>query len=150
MEKTLIIDGREIQFKSNASLSYIYKGQFGKDLLTSLMPVFSDILSGLDDIFEKLQQDEKDIKETKDDIKPSDIANILENVYSLELVDIQNIIWTMAKSANPKIPEPVLWYAEFEEFEIIDVAIQLAPMLLNSLISKKKLDNMKMMIPIGK
>lgn len=135
MLKTLIIDGKEISFKANASLSYVYKNQFNKDLLTNFMPLFSDILKGLDDIFEKIQN--KSQSKKSDDIKPSNIAEILENVYSLELVDIQDVIWAMAKVANPDIKEPEIWYAQFEEFEIIDVAIQLAPVLLNSMVSKK-------------
>lgn len=133
MQKTLIIDGKEITFKANASLTYVYKNQFGRDLLTSLMPLISDILNGLDGIFEKMKS------EKSFEVLPSDIAGLLEGVYTLELVDVQNIIWTMAKVADKEIKEPVLWYSQFEEFALYDVAVELAPMLLSSLISKKKL-----------
>lgn len=80
----------------------------------------------------------KKAKEEKDStITLEKISEILENIYSLELTDIQNIIWTMAKIADKNIKEPQIWYAEFDEFDFIDILKELTPMLLSSFISKK-------------
>lgn len=128
MEKVIQIDGKNITFKANAAFPIIYKNQFGKDILTIIMPIISDILKGADELLE-----------SKDGIKPSNLGELLENVYSLELNDVLNLVWTMAKIADDKIKEPIVWYSEFEEFPIFDVAKELMTVLIPSLITKKKL-----------
>lgn len=133
MEKTIIIDGKPVRFKMNAAFTYEYKNQFGKDILTVIMPLISELLENADEIIQK----------KKEDINVSDIGVLLESVYSLEIVDIQNMIWTMAKLADKEIPEPHLWFAGFEDFAIFDVMAELAPVLIGSLVSKKKLDDLQ-------
>lgn len=136
MQKTITIGGKDIIFKSSATFPIIFKNQFGYDILTILMPVISEILKGCDVFFEE-------IKTENFEIKPSIFGELLENVYSLEMVDLLNLIWAMAKSADKDIPEPLKWYDEFDEFPIYDVAKELAEILLPSLISKKKLMKIK-------
>lgn len=136
MEKTIMIDEKPVRFKMNAAFTYVFKRQFGKDILTMVMPLVSELLSSADEVFKK------DAK----DLKPSDIAGLLEDVYSLEIVDIQNIIWTMAKLADDEIQEPALWYSQFEEFAIFDVASELATVFFGSLVSKKKLENLRKIV----
>lgn len=135
MEKTITIDNKPIRFRMNAAFTYVYKNQFGKDVLTIIMPLISEVLANADEIFKKNAQD----------IVPSDIAAVLEGVYSLEMIDIQNMIWTMARLADDSIPEPQLWYGQFEEIAILDVAAELAPMFISSLVSKKKLKDLRAM-----
>lgn len=129
MQKTIMIDGREVPFKSNAALGYVFKAQCGYDILTVVMPILSEVLANADELFEKGEEA----------LKPSNLAQLLEGVYSLELSNVQDLIWTMAKLGNDGIPEPFKWYSEFEEFPIFDVAAELLPMLISSLVSKKKL-----------
>ena len=158
MQKTITIDDKEITFKSNASFAYTFKNQFGYDILTKLLPMISEILKSISDIVD-IDEDEKteetvdtavklkaiETKKEKKDktVTLEKIGEILENIYSLELTDIQNIIWTMAKIADTNIKEPQLWYAEFDEFDFIDIFKELTPMLLSSFISKKKLQSLK-------
>lgn len=127
MEKTIQIDGKQIKFKSGASFARIYKNQFGKDILTVIMPLLSEVLKNMDEIFDKKT------------IAPSDLSKILDSVYCLELVDIQNIIWAMAKLADKDIAEPEIWEGQFEEFPIFDVAKELMEIFIPSLVTKKKL-----------
>lgn len=132
MEKTIIIDGKEVKFKANASFPLIYKAQFGTDILTIFMPLLSETLKGFDGIYER-----------KETIKPSLIGELLENVYSLEMVDVLNMIWSMAKAADPGIEEPLKWFSQFNEFPVFDVGQELAEILIPSLVSKKKLESLK-------
>lgn len=133
MIKTITIDGKEVQFKASASFPLVYKGNFNADILTIIMPLIAELLDGLDD---------EAMKGGQLELTPSTLAGMLEKVYSLELVDIMNLIWTLAKCADSSIPEPEKWYAEFDEFPIFDVAIEVFPMLFESLFSKKKLSNL--------
>jgi hypothetical protein len=133
MIKTITIDGKEVQFKASASFPLVYKANFNADILTIIMPLIAELLDGLDD---------EAMKGGQLELTPSTLAGMLEKVYSLELVDIMNLIWTLAKCADSSIPEPEKWYGEFDEFPIFDVAVEVFPMLFESLFSKKKLSKL--------
>ncbi|NLY09206.1 MAG: hypothetical protein GXZ11_04810 [Tissierellia bacterium] len=137
MIKTITIDGKEVQFKASASFPIIYKANFNSDILTIIMPLIEELLKGMDDLLAK-----DVIKDGKLNLIPSDLATMLENVYSVELVDIMYLLWTLAKCADKEIPEPAKWFEQFDEFPIIDIASEVLPMLFTSLFSKKKLTEM--------
>ncbi|MDU5183680.1 MAG: hypothetical protein E6214_00175 [Peptoniphilus harei] len=131
MIKTINIDGKEVKFSTNAYFANIFKNQFGYDILTVIMPLVSEALKGLDELY---------IRQKTEAIMPSTIGELLENVYSLEMVDINNFIWSLAKMADPSIDEPIKWYSQFNEFPVIDILKELLEIIVPSLISKKKLE----------
>lgn len=131
MIKTINIDGKEVKFSTNAYFANIFKNQFGYDILTVIMPLVSEALKGLDELY---------IRQETEAIMPSTIGGLLENVYSLEMVDINNFIWSLAKMADPGIDEPIKWYSQFNEFPVIDILKELLEIIVPSLISKKKLE----------
>lgn len=134
MEKTITIDGKEVRFKASASFPLIYKANFNVDILTIIMPLLSEVIGGAEGMFT-----EDSFKDGSLVLTPETISTALEGVYSLELIDIMNLLWTMAKCADDEIPEPMKWFGQFDEFPIVDIAIQVFPMLFSSLLSKKKL-----------
>ena len=131
MIKTINIDGKEVKFSTNAYFANIFKNQFGYDILTVIMPLVSEALKGLDELY---------IRQETEAIMPSTIGELLENVYSLEMVDINNFIWSLAKMADPSIDELIKWYSQFNEFPVIDILKELLEIIVPSLISKKKLE----------
>ena len=131
MIKTINIDGKEVKFSTNAYFANIFKNQFGYDILTVIMPLVSEALKGLDELY---------IRQETEAIMPSTIGELLENVYSLEMVDINNFIWSLAKMADASIDEPIKWYSQFNEFPVIDIPKELLEIIVPSLISKKKLE----------
>ena len=133
MEKTLIIDGKEVRFKASASFPLIYKANFNVDILTIIMPLLSEIIGGAEGMFT-----EDSFKDGTLILTPETISTALEGVYSLELIDVMNLLWTMAKCADDEISEPTKWFGGFDEFPVIDIAVQVFPMLFESLFSKKK------------
>jgi hypothetical protein len=104
MEKTLIIDGKEVRFKSNAATPIRYKTQFGKDFFAELIKM----------------------------------GSIETDPSALDFEVFYNIAWTMAKTADPHIPDPVTWLDQFEEFPIIDIISELKDMIISTMQSKKK------------
>lgn len=42
---------------------------------------------------------------------------------------IERIIWAMAKTADPEIPDPQTWYDSFDSFDLIDVWTQLGDLV---------------------
>ena len=134
MEKTIKIDGKDIRFKAGASFARVFKSQFGYDILTTIMPLLSETLKNIDGLLV-----------SGNDVQISQIGEVLEGVYSLELIDIQNIIWAMAKVADKEIPEPELWEEQFDEFPIFDIVKELMEIFIPSLITKKKFQSLTTM-----
>ena len=134
MKKTLTIDNKEVGFDFNMSTFIVFKSQTGVDMLPILTQLTSELLKGTEDLFEEGK-----------DITTYDVGTILENVYSVEMVDLLNFVWSMAKTNDPQIQEPVKWFSQFEKFELIDVLQELLEIVLPSMLSTKKLESLKKM-----
>jgi hypothetical protein len=111
MEKTIVIDGKKVRFKSNGATPLRYKAQFGKDY-------FKEIL--------KLAPLQK-----LDAISSEDLAILDFDVF-------YNIAWIMAKTAEPTIPEPLEWLEQFEEYPIADIIPELQELMASSFQTSKK------------
>ena len=108
MDKTVLIDGKSINFRMNASFAYAYEGQFGEDIFQVLFPLLGEA------------------------------AGETDFIKRLSLKKIQNIIWTMAKLYDDSIDEPKVWFASFECFLVDSVVPELLSLFLSSFVSKKK------------
>jgi hypothetical protein len=116
MEKTIIIDGKEVRFKSTAATPLRYKAQFGKDF-------FADVV--------KIGALEKLMKLDPENIKREDLEGIDFDMF-------YNIAWTMAKTADPSIPDPIAWLDQFDVFPMLDIIPELQDLILSNIQSKKK------------
>ena len=116
MEKTIMIDGKEIRFKANGATPLRFKAQFKKDYfkeVLKLIPLAK--LSGK---------------------KPEEIG-----VEYLEMIDFNlfyDMAWILAKTADPSIPEPVAWLEQFEEFPMIDIIPEIQELMASSFSASKK------------
>jgi hypothetical protein len=116
LEKTVTIDGKQVKFKTNGATPLRYKAQFQKDY-------FKEIL--------KMAPLQNISKKNKKDIDVKDLE-------ALDFEVFYNIAWIMAKTANPTIPEPILWLEQFDEFPMVEIIPELQDMLLASIESSKK------------
>lgn len=142
MIKTIKIDGKDVQFKASATFALKYKSYFDKDILTIILPAMGEVLRGLDSmgIIEETKKNEKT------EITAEFLATILENLYSVEMVDILQIIWVCAKSADETIPDVETWIDSFDEFPIFEIALEVFKLILPTFFSKKKLSSIEKMI----
>lgn len=125
MEKTLTIDGREVKFKSTAATPKRFKAQFGKDFFGELMK-----LTPLMSAFEKMNN-----VATVEGEQP----NLdMEVIKLLDFDLFYDIIWTLAKTADKTIPEPIDWLDEFDEFPIMEILPELNELIASSFQGKKK------------
>lgn len=108
MEKTIIIEGRQIKFKSTAAVMLRYKEHFGRDMLRDF--------SILQSAFQK----------TKKGIK-------LVDIDKLDMKIIFNLIWVFAKTADDSIPDVTKWFDTFDTFPLVDVLSELTELLTSSL-----------------
>lgn len=111
MQKTLTIDGKEIAFKSTGATPLRYKMQFGKDFFAEVLKM------------------EKAIPKDKGgEIDPS----------QLDFEVIYNIAWSLAKTADSTIPDPLTWLDGFDEFPIMDIFTEVQEMVMATIAGKKK------------
>lgn len=115
MEKILTIDGRQVKFKSTGAFLLRYKAQFGRDAIQDIFRLQNAI-------------DEK--------------TNKLKDISALDLEVFYNLVWTLAKTADPSIPPPMEWLDSFSEFPLMDIIPELMDMIFSCLSttvqSKKK------------
>jgi hypothetical protein len=115
VEKTISIDGQEVKFKSTGATPLRFKAQFGKDYLSEIMK-----LDGL-----------KNLKGKNGEINSKALQNLDFEVF-------YNIAWTLAKTGNKDIDDPITWLDKFETFPIIEIIPELQDMIIATIQSKKK------------
>ncbi|MDM5333436.1 hypothetical protein QUF56_09375 [Ureibacillus composti] len=115
MEKTIEIDGKQVNFKTSGAVPKRYKTQFQRDYFRDLLGL------GVTDLdFENLTEKQK-----------------IEEIRKIDFDMFYNIAWTLAKTADNKIPEPLTWLDSFETFPIFDILPQIQDMLTASIATKK-------------
>ena len=105
MEKMLTIDGRQVKFKSTGAFLLRYKAQFGRDALQDIFKLQSAI----------------------------DSKGTIQDPSALDLEVIYNLVWTLAKTADPSIPPPLDWLDEFAEFPLSEIVPEVIDMIFASL-----------------
>ena len=105
MEKILTIDGRQVKFKSTGAFLLRYKAQFGRDAIQDILRLQSAI----------------------------DSKGRVKNIDTLDLEVFYNLIWTLAKTADPSIPPPLEWLDEFAEFPLSEIVPEVIDMIFASL-----------------
>lgn len=140
MIKTVKIGSKEVILDNNVGWTLIYRGQFGQDIIPSIMP----LLAGAMDVISGLFQEVGDVSEISiDDIaKLTDgdaLINAMIHIGGFEFVDFLNITWAMAKNADDSIPEPKQWVKEFDEFPIDVIGVEVVKLIFKGMISSKNL-----------
>lgn len=110
MEKTLTIDGQQVNFKSTAATPMRYKAQFGSDFFADLMkmaPMIEAAESGGEDMS-------------------------LEALRTIDFEVFYNMIWTLAKTADNTIPEPIEWLDGFDVFPLMEIIPELQGLMMSS------------------
>mgnify|MGYP006976988386 FL=1 len=101
--------------------------------MSVILPLLADVIGAIDPaiIVENGEISSEKLVKTAGDI--------FDQIISVEITELADIIWAFAKAADDEIPEPALWYGSFEEFPLLDVGKELLPCLYDSLVSKKKI-----------
>jgi hypothetical protein len=105
MEKILTIDGRQVKFKSTGAFLLRYKAQFGRDAIQDILRLQSAI----------------------------DNKGQIKNIDTLDLEVFYNLIWTLAKTADPSIPPPMEWLDTFGEFPLAEIVPEVIDLIFSSL-----------------
>jgi len=119
MEKILNIDGRQVKFKSTGAFLLRYKAQHGRDALKDIYK--------LDEALEDGINDETGEKE-----------KVIKDIDALNLEIFYDIVWTLAKTADPSIPPPMEWLDTFSEFPLIEILPELLDLIFSCISSTVK------------
>lgn len=115
MEKILNIDGRNVKFKSTGAFLLRYKAQFKRD--------------AIQDIFRLADAVDLETNEIKD-------------ISALDLELFYNLVWVLAKTADPSIDPPIEWLDTFSEFPLMNIIPEIMELIMScispSVESKKK------------
>ena len=112
MEKILLIDEKPVKFKSTGALLYRYKAQFRRDAMK--------------DIFKLAECFDEESGEITD-------------IEALDLETFYNLVWTLAKTADPTIPPPMEWLDTFSEFPLMEILPEVVEMITGCMTSNAEL-----------
>lgn len=102
MEKTIVIDGREVRLRASAAIPRLYRIKFRRDILQDMQTIKKAV--------------EKSSRENAQD--GGQMSSI--PLEALEL--FENVSYLMAKHADPAVPSTVEeWLDGFETFSIYTV-----------------------------
>lgn len=144
MEKTIKIGKKSVKLNNNVSWAIVYRDQFGRDIIPTIMPLFAsalDIISGI-------------INETgkTDDIELTDLAKLADgdslinaaiHLGGFEFTDLICITWALAKCADEEIPEPREWISQFDNFPVDVVAPEVFSLIFKGVVSSKNLKRLE-------
>ncbi len=137
MKKNIKIDSKtSITVSSNVNWLYIYRDQFGRDIVPALIPVLN---AGLDLIIGSVEQQ-------SGGLKGENIRDAIFEIAGFEMTDLLNIIWAMAKNADDNIADPREWYGQFDKFPMDAVLLEVLLVLVDSMVSSKNAKRLKSVI----
>lgn len=143
MEKTLKLGDKSVRITSNLSWLMVYRNQFGQDIIAVMMPAISGISDIAGGLLAELESNEITLKDIAGLAENGSLTNALIHLSSLELVDLINIVWAMAKACDDDIPEPIEWVKQFDTFPVDVIAPEVFNLALKGAMSSKNLKRLK-------
>lgn len=142
MEKTIKLDSKtSIKLSNNIGWMMVYKNQFGRDIVPVLIPALN---AGLEVALQVARETEG--KSVADVLRVLDTDTLTEAMIDLagvELVDLINIVWAMAKAADDDIEDPVEWAKTLPAFPLDVIMPTVFDMVLKCMVSSKNLKRLQ-------
>ena len=122
MRKTIIIDGKECNFKSSAAIPRIYRMKFKRDIFKDLTQINKQVKAQ-----EKLKKETKE-KCEKEGI-PFDESEFDSELPINSLEMFENIAYVMHKHGDPSQPNDIdEWLDQFHIFDIYKILPEIVEM----------------------
>ena len=118
MDKTIIIDGQPVIFRKTAGTMMRYKRQFGRELSPDLSKIY-DVMPLLAKYAER---DESELTEEEK-------MTAAKLVMGIETEYMYDIAYIMAQQADPSIRDQLEWLDRFESMNILNIFVQLLPLI---------------------
>ena len=147
MEKIIKIGDKEVTLSNNVAWTMEYRDQFNKDVLEAIMPIATSLIETITTIINESGMDgEIDIKSVSAALEGKSF-DITLPLTQLGFTDsIVNVLWAMAKAADPTIEPPRQWVRQFETFPLDEIVPQVGEMVLSGFTSSKNLARLREMM----
>lgn len=137
MKKTLNFgNNHKVEVNSSAGWLYVYREQFGRDILPDVMPILESVIAAIGSVLQ-----ESEGKVTKDTILGAMNNDLLVDAFiklsGMETITVLNVLWSMAKNADEGIAEPRQFYNELDTVPIDVIVPELFKLILESSVSSK-------------
>lgn len=147
MEKIIKIGDKEVTLSNNVAWTMEYRDQFNKDVLEAIMPIATSLIETITTIINESGTDgEIDFKSVSAALEGKSF-DITLPLTQLGFTDsIVNVLWAMAKAADPTIEPPRQWVRQFETFPLDEIVPQVGKMVLSGFASSKNLARLREMM----
>ena len=145
MEKIVKVGKKSVRLDNNITWALIYKNQFGKDIVPTLMPAIAaafDVISGLFNTGEDMNG-KIDIYDVLKKVDGTYFLDAVIHLGGLELEDMIDLTWALAKTADDDIPEPFTWAKELGDFPLDEIAPAVFSLIAKGVVSSKNLKRLK-------
>ena len=144
MEKTIKIGNKSVRLNNCINWTIIYRDQFGRDIVPTLMPLLAsalDVVSGLINSTGKTE-----------DIELSDLAKLADgdslinaaiHLGGFEFTDLICITWALAKCGDESIQDPREWVKQFDVFPVDIIAPAVFSLVFKGMVSSKNLKRLE-------
>ena len=142
MQKTVKIDSKtSITLDNNVSWMLAYRDQFGRDIVPLLIPALN---TGINLAISVAKTTEGGFsRETIAKLDSTEITDAIYNLAGMEMTDIINIIWAMAKTADEEIEEPRVWVRQFNVFPLDVLAPAVVELAIKGLMTTKNFERLQ-------
>lgn len=137
MRKFVELDGHSVELNSSAGWLYIYRSNFGRDILPDIMPMLQGLLTLMVDFMGETNGTEVTVGNLIEYADEEKIDNLAATFSGLETITILNIFWSMAKNADPSIPEPQTFFSELDCLALDEMLPQMLELIIQSSVSSK-------------
>lgn len=147
MEKTIKIGNKKVRLSNNVGWMMEYRDQFNHDIIPVLMPMLAALLDIVGGVIDTVGKTENiGYNDLIAAINNDKIYDSLIHMSGLEFVELINIVWAMAKTADETIPEPREWIREFDVFPVDEITPVVFKMITDGVVSLKNVKRLTGMI----
>lgn len=141
MEKVIKIGEKEVRLSNNVAWTMEYRDQFNKDIVPAIMPLLSTMTEAISSVVSEAGTD-LTLQSLADAVQGR-ANDILLPMYQLELVDLINVTWAMAKAADEDIDPPRKWIRQFDDFPLDVIGPAVFELVMRGFVSSKNLIRLK-------
>ena len=147
MEKLIKIGDVEVKLSNNVAWTMEYRDQFNKDVMEALMPLMTTLVETVSTVISESGASGKIDMYSISDALQGRAFEITLPLSQLGFTDTAiNIVWAMAKAADPTIDPPRQWVRQFETFPLDEIVPEVGQMILAGFSSSKNLARLRKMM----
>lgn len=146
MIKTVQFEGHSVEINTSAGWLFVYRQQFGRDILPDIMPVIESILAAVAELLEDGKTDEISLKEIAEAAQTGALVDAFTKMAGMELMTMYQVFYAMAKNAEKGIEPPEDYFNSFDVFPLDIILPEMFSGIVESSISSKNSKSLLEMI----